>query len=137
MILVIPGKPIAKKRPRFARRGKFVTTYSDQETEEGKVLWEIRQQRNEKRFKGPISISLWFGMPIPKSTPRKRSQAMKNGFEQHIKKPDLDNLIKFYLDCMNQEVFEDDKQIIILRAEKRYTDEPRTEIKITEVEQCH
>jgi Holliday junction resolvase RusA-like endonuclease len=33
LLITIPGKPIAKKRPRFARRGKFVTTYNDQQTE--------------------------------------------------------------------------------------------------------
>ena len=128
MKITIPGKPIAKKRPRFARRGKFVTTYSDQETEEGKVLWEIRQQAPESRFKGPISINLWFGMPIPKSTPKKASQLMKNGNVPHIKKPDIDNLIKFYLDVMNGEVFEDDKQVYKLRAIKTYSEDPITEI---------
>jgi len=132
MKIIIPGRPIAKSRPRFARRGKFVTTYSDQETEEGKVLWEIRQQRPEKRFTGSISVDLWFGMPIPKSTSKRELQAMKNGFVPHIKKPDIDNLIKFYLDVMNQEIFEDDKQIFLISAEKRYSDNPRTEIIIVD-----
>jgi Holliday junction resolvase RusA-like endonuclease len=132
MKIIIPGKPIAKKRPRFARRGKFVTTYNDQETEEGKVLWEIRQQRKDKRFKGPLFIDIWFGMPIPKNTPKKRLQAILDGKEPHIKKPDLDNLIKFYLDVMNQEVFEDDKQIYSIWATKGYADNPRTEIRINE-----
>ena len=128
MKIIIPGRPIAKSRPRFARRGKFVTTYSDQETEEGKVLWEIRQQRPEKRFRGSISVDLWFGMPIPKSTSKKQRERMKKGFVRHIKKPDIDNLIKFYLDVMNDEVFDDDKQIVVISAEKEYSDNPRTEI---------
>ena len=132
MKIIIPGKPIAKKRPRFARRGKFVTTYSDQETEEGKVLWEIRQQRPKKLMEGPISIYLWFGMPIPKSTSKKRFQLMLKGNIRHTKKPDVDNLIKFYLDVMNNEVFEDDKQIFYLSAIKEYTKKPRTEIRIEE-----
>ena len=130
MKIIIPGKPIAKKRPRFARRGKFVTTYNDQETEEGKVLWEIRQQRPEKLFKGPISINLWFGMPIPKSTPKKRRQRLERGFILHTKKPDIDNLVKFYLDIMSGEVFEDDRQIVRLLAIKEYSNNPRSEIKI-------
>ena len=132
MKIIISGKPIAKKRPRFARRGKFVTTYSDQETEEGKVLWEIRQQRPEKPIETPISIYLWFGMPIPKSTPKKQIKAILAGNRQHTKKPDIDNLIKFYLDVMNSEVFIDDKQIYYLSAIKEYDEKPRTEIRINE-----
>ncbi len=130
MKIIIPGKPIAKKRPRFARRGKFVTTYSDQETEEGKVLWEIRQQRPKKLIEAPVSINLWFGMPIPKSTSKKRSQAMLSQNIQHTKKPDIDNLIKFYLDVMNGEVFKDDSQIYQVMGTKFYSDNPKTEIQI-------
>ena len=130
MKIIIPGKPIAKKRPRFARRGKFVTTYNDQETEEGKVLWEIRQQRPEKPIERPIAIHLWFGMPIPKSTSKKQIRAILERKAPHIKKPDIDNLIKFYLDVMNNEIFLDDKQIYYLTARKSYTKNPRTMIEV-------
>lgn len=130
MKIVIPGKPIAKARPRFARRGKFVITYSDQEIEESRVLWEIRQQRPEKPVSEPISITLWFGMPIPKSTSKKRRELMLTEKICHTKKPDLDNLIKFYLDVMNNEIFLDDKQIYFLTAFKEYAENPRTEIYI-------
>lgn len=131
MKIIIPGRPIAKRRPRFARRGKFVTTYSDQETKEGRVLWEIRQQRPEKLIERPISVYLWFGMFIPKSTSKKRTQLMLDGKIRHTKKPDLDNLIKFYLDVMNGEIFEDDKQIIKIKAVKEYSLKPETQILIT------
>lgn len=137
MRIIIPGKPVAKKRPRFARRGKFVTTYSDQETEEGKVLWEIRQQRPERLITGGLSVSLWFGMPIPKSTSKKRFQLMVNGNINHTIKPDLDNLVKFYLDVMNEEIYIDDKQIFSIIAIKQYAEKPRTEIFIYEKSMSH
>lgn len=130
--IIIPGKPIFKKRPRFARRGKFVTVYSDQETDEGKALWEIRQQRPEKLIDNHISVALWFGMPIPKSTSKKRSLLMSQGKIHHTKKPDIDNLIKFYLDVMNGEIYEDDKQIIDLYAAKGYSSSPSTWIVIAD-----
>jgi phage terminase large subunit GpA-like protein len=38
--ITIPGPPIAKKRPKFARRGKFVTTYNPQDSEEGR--WKVK-----------------------------------------------------------------------------------------------
>ena len=131
MKIVIPGRPVAKRRPRFARRGKFVTTYNDQETEEGKVLLEIRQQLKGERWKGPALVLIWFGMYIPKNTSLKKRRMMLSGEIKHTKKPDIDNMIKFYLDVMNMEVFNDDSCVYQLTAIKEYTDEPKTEIWIT------
>jgi len=132
----IPGKPIAKKRPRFARRGKFVTTYSDQETEESKVMFHIMQ--GIKKYsdilplpkKYAIEIECTFYMPIPKSTSKKRSMLMSENLIAHVKKPDIDNLLKFIKDCMNEIVYHDDSQITIVHAFKKYSDDPRTEISI-------
>lgn len=125
---LIPGKPIAKKRPRFARRGKFVTTYNDQETEEGRVLWEIKQQWKESPIEGPISISFGFFLPFPASASKKNVEKMLSGMIRATKRPDIDNYAKFYLDCLNQVVFKDDSQIWKIGAAKAYAKEPRTVI---------
>jgi len=131
MKITIPGKPIAKARPRFARRGKSVTTYKTQQTEEGRFLWHVYQQMgNQKPISGPISISLWFYMPIPKSTSKKQAGLMQDGKIHHTKKPDASNMIKFAEDVLNGIVFEDDRQIVDVMAWKRYSDKPRTEIVI-------
>lgn len=45
-------------------------------------------------------------------------------------KPDLDNLEKFYLDCLNETVYSDDKCVTELSSRKIYSDKPRTEIVI-------
>jgi len=134
MKIIIPGKPIAKKRPRFSRRGKFVVTYSAQKEVELEVSQVIQRQAPGCPIESPISIYLWFGMPIPKSTSKKQSQLMRGGFTSHAKRPDLDNLVKFYLYVMNDLVFKDDSQIFYLTAFKEYTDKPRTEIVVTETQ---
>jgi len=70
--LTIPGKPIAKKRPRFFRRGKFVGTYNEQQTEEGR--WQLMAQSQIKETVPtgtPIALVCMFYMPIPKSKQRK------------------------------------------------------------------
>ena len=127
-MIIIPGKPIAKKRPRFARRGKFVVTYSDQETEEGKVLFHIQQQWKEAPITGPITLKLFFAMPVPDSTSNKKKVAMIQDEIHHVKKPDLDNLIKFVKDCGNEIIWKDDSQIIELSAKKFYGENPSTVI---------
>lgn len=48
-------------------------------------------------------------------------------------KPDLDNLIKFYLDCGNGILWLDDRFIGQLTSSKWYDTEPRTVIKLEHV----
>lgn len=135
--LVIPGNPIAKKRPRFARRGKFVTTYNPQETEEGRfaiqAIQQIAHQDPGEPISGPISLRTRFDMPIPKSTSKKRATAMLCGNENHVKKPDLDNLLKFVKDCLNRIAWKDDSQVCMIEAYKRYSEHPKTIIEIEEI----
>ena len=131
--ITIPGPPIAKKRPRFARRGNFVTTYNAQETEESRVLWEIKRQHAGEPSKRPIALKVQFLMPIPKSSSKKKAEEMECGYIAHTKKPDLDNLVKFIKDVCNGTVWKDDAQIVYLEAEKFYSYEPQTIIKWEEV----
>ena len=127
LILKIPGKPISKMRPRFARRGKFVTTYNAQESEEGKFVCLMQSQ-----LKGhqpipagtPIKLTVIFYMPIPASMPKKKLKADV----QHTKKPDLDNLIKFVKDCANGVLWHDDSQVNNIQASKLYSFSPSTVI---------
>jgi Holliday junction resolvase RusA-like endonuclease len=55
---------------------------------------------------------------------------MENGVIAHIKKPDLDNLAKFFLDCSNKLLFNDDSQICELRAKKIYSSKPGTLVRL-------
>lgn len=130
----IKGNPIAKKRPRFARRGKFVAVINDQENEEGRFLWEVRQQyRGLPPLEGPLCVTIFFCLSIPGSTSKTKASLMATGEILPTKRPDLDNCIKFVLDCLNGEIWEDDKQITSLQAKKFYGPHSFTKIMITEV----
>jgi len=131
----IPGKPIAKQRPRFFRKGKFVGTYSEQVMEEGRWLLEAKSQIGDhKLFTGPISLKLNFIMPIPKSTSKKKLKRLAEN-PSHIKKPDLDNLIKFVKDCLNQFAWRDDSQVCRIEAHKGYGTKPETQLSVYEIEE--
>ncbi len=127
--VVIPGVPVAKARPRFVRRGRFVSAFNPQESAEGRWLWELRQliPAAWEPMDGPVYLSLEFVMPIPASVSKRRRASMEAG-EGHTKKPDLDNCVKFVLDCCNGLLWWDDKQIVRLSALKRYGAEPGTRI---------
>jgi len=129
--ITIPGKPIAKKRPRFARRGKFVQTYNCQETEEGRFMFSIMAQLPEgwQVVQGPVRLECLFMMPIPK-TSRKKALDMAMGNIRHTKKPDVDNCAKFLKDCCNGILWRDDSQVYSLYATKFYAENPQTVITV-------
>ena len=128
----VPGKPIAKKRPRFARRGNFVTTYNEQETEEGKFILLARQQIKEIAPVGaPVTLHCVFYFPIPKSTSKTKIREIENGRYAHVKKPDADNCLKFVKDCLNGVAWHDDSQVWTVTAAKVYGHEPATFLKIS------
>lgn len=133
MQIIIEGKPIPKKRPRFAKRGKFVTTYSAQKKEEEATKDILKREYGDYYpIKGAVYCKLLFYMPIPKSTSKKNRAEILEGRIKHTKKPDLDNLVKYINDCMNGIVFVDDSQIISSSEDKIYSDNPRTEIYVEE-----
>lgn len=113
----IPGTPIAKKRPRFSVRGGKPRTYSDQHTEEGIFLNHVRASLPPgfEPLQGPLSAEFEFWVPRPKShfgTGRNADRLKPSAPLFPTKKPDIDNLEKFALDCLNALAFVDDQQIV-------------------------
>jgi len=132
--IIIEGVPISKHRPRFARIGKGVRTYSDQGDDVCIVRDEAKGQV-ETKLTCPLSVFCVFKMPRPKShfgTGKNANILKKNAPHYHTTKPDIDNLVKFYLDCLNGIAWEDDKQIIYIQATKTYSEEPLTSVIIQE-----
>ncbi len=138
MILItfkVAGIPVPKGRPKFVRRGNFVSTYTPKTT----LQYEDLIADGAKRAMGlsePLETALevffYFSMPIPQSYSKKRTEACLKGLERPMKK-DLDNLIKSVADGMNNIVYKDDAQIVTLHATKVYGD-PYVEVMIKEAE---
>jgi Holliday junction resolvase RusA-like endonuclease len=59
---------------------------------------------------------------------------MLEGREQPTKRPDLDNCIKTIADSLNDIAYIDDSFIVEVTARKWWTEEPRVELKIEEIE---
>lgn len=76
-----------------------------------------------------LSVRLEFGISIPKSYTGKKREACLAGQIVPMKKPDIDNLVKAVLDALNGCMYEDDKQIIKVIAEKCYAGRPYVEVK--------
>ena len=127
--IVLPGKPIPKARPRFSRRGKYVATYNSQQAEVDICRIQIGNQYYDGPIEGPLSVLCWFDFERPKNhygTGKNIFKLKKSAPAKHIVKPDIDNLIKFYLDCANKILWKDDCQIVQILGFKRYVDEAET-----------
>lgn len=131
------GNPQGKKRPRFTRQGNYVRTYTDKETVSYENLVKLSFINSGcEKYVGeiPLKVEIDFYMSIPKSTSKKKYIKMLSNEIRPLKKIDLDNGIKIILDALNKVAFDDDKQVIEVSARKFYSDTPRTEVKICQME---
>jgi Holliday junction resolvase RusA-like endonuclease len=130
----IDANPVPKGRPRFRRTKTFITTYTPKKTLDFEEL--VRKHSKESMgptdlLETPISVYLYFRLPIPQSYSKKATEACLSGF-RHTKRPDLDNLIKTVLDGMNGVIYKDDSQITCLHCTKVYSNVPGVNILIKE-----
>lgn len=132
---IVPGQPYGKGRPRASSRGGFVRMYTPAAT----LAYEAEIARLAAIAKGdwpvmatPMSLRVIAHHAIPASWSKRKQQQALQG--QVIPgKPDLDNVAKAVLDALNGVVYEDDKQVIKLVAEKQYSFDPRVEVYVHEV----
>ena len=120
---MVEGTPVPKGRPRFARRGKFVSTYSPKNT----VEYETKVSESAKLAMGasepletPVGAYIYITLPVPASYSKKRTEACLSGQEKPTKKSDIDNYCKAIFDGMNGIVFVDDSLVVSLHATKVY-----------------
>ena len=137
MEITIPGRPIATARPRFYKRGNHVGVYSTQTTEAGRWVVLANSQVQGKITEVAVHLDMVFVLQRPKGhygTGRNAGK-IKDSAPRHPKgRPDIDNYIKFCMDCITSmgQVWKDDSQVVSMVAVKRYGENPRTEIEITE-----
>ena len=122
---VIPGTPIAKKRPRFVGHA-----WNSQGAQMDDTRWLLKKQSRALSLpipKGvPVSLKMLFVFPIPESWSKKK----KASPPPHTSKPDGDNVEKYYKDCMTKIIWHDDCQVNECSKRKEYGENPRTELTV-------
>lgn len=106
----IHGKPFAKQRPKFARRGKFVSAYTPKATVSfEQTVQAIGIQHFPEPLEGPVSLSVVAIFKPAKSwSQKRRAEALG---QWHTQKPDYDNIEKAVCDGLNRVAYSDDSQI--------------------------
>ena len=125
-----------KGRPRFARQGTFVKTYTDAKTltyEKSIQTYAKQAMGSTSPLIGAVAAYLHIGVPIPPSYSKTRQKACIEGLERPTKKPDIDNIVKAILDGMNGIVYLDDKQVVDLHLTKVYSSKEGIDIMVKEI----
>lgn len=129
----VPGTPVGKGRPRFARRGNFVSTYTPEKTAsfENLVKFYANQAMSGKKcIECQVEMQINIFMSVPASWSKKKAADALSGIIRPTVKPDADNVAKSISDAINEIVFKDDKQIVELQVRKFYAERARSEVSI-------
>lgn len=111
----VAGVPAPQGSMRGYNRGGHVVLTSDnpeQRPWRGRVGDEA-QKHFSTLITGPVVISALFVMPRTKSLPKRSTPA-------HIKKPDIDKILRATFDALKGIAYTDDAQVTEIHATKRY-----------------
>lgn len=78
---------------------------------------------------GSVALIITAFYKIPLSASKAAREKVLAG-ERPTKKPDLDNIVKIVMDGLNKTAYSDDKQVVILTAGKKYSDEPHVTVEV-------
>ena len=135
IMFTVYGEPVAKGRPRFAKRGNYVQTYTPVKTksyEDEVRLFATTAKGSGSTLEGSVSVFIYISFSVPQSYSKRKREACLSGETKHTKKPDLDNVAKAIIDGMNGIIFKDDSQIINLNVTKVYAEVGKVEVLVRE-----
>lgn len=133
----IPGQPVAKGRPKFARRGAHVVAYTPAKTASYENLVKLAATTamyGTQPTGAPVALSVTLNLQIPASWSKKRRAAAAAGSIYATKKPDADNVLKGIKDGCNGIVWTDDAQVVRIMIEKRYSETPSALVRVIAID---
>lgn len=136
MKVVILGEPQSQLRPRATRMGKGIRLYDPKKTADYKkyVREMAALQWKHRKLEGALHVKLNVFRPIQKSDSKKKQDKKLNHIIRPTVKADIDNYSKAILDSCNGILWVDDSQIVDLQASKFYSDNPRVEVEVRELD---
>lgn len=134
IVIHLPGKPVAKQTPRYARVwGRAKVAYKEPKTRAfEKALGEAAKlvMGNRQLLEGPLRFHMVASVPIPKSWPKWKQEKALKGNLYPTAKPDSSNYRKAAEDALNGIVYRDDAQIVLGQDCKVYSVNPSLRIEI-------
>jgi len=118
------GSPVAQGRGQIVKCGQFSKIKDPDKSKNWKQHVALIAQKYHQTplWSGPIAMELTFEFLKSKST--KKSDVWRD------KSPDIDNLQKGIFDALNKVIYEDDRQIVSVKAIKIYSVSPGVQVKL-------
>lgn len=137
--IVVEGEPVAQGRPRFSTRGGVMRAFDPPESRAYKEMVKLMamvRMSGEPMLEGPLSLSIKVFRSVPPSWSDKRKKMALAGEILPKTRPDLENYCKGATDALEGVVFKNDSQIVAHHEPfgKWYSDRPRMEIEVKEIE---
>lgn len=118
----IQFEPVSLKRHRHRLQGG---TYDPSKKEKDEFVKVIGNQLPEEKMSNPIKCQLRFYCKRPKNhykTGKKSNELKDSAPKYNTNSKDLDNMVKFVLDALNDKLYVDDCQIIEITCSKLYSE---------------
>ena len=135
----VPGSPIGQGRPKFSTINGHAVAYDPEKSRNYKAYVKLlaTQAMKEQGFTmidGPCCLDILACFEVPKSKSKKFKERALLGLERPTKKPDLSNIVKGIEDALNGLAYKDDSSIVFLSVAKCYSEVPRVEVILREIE---
>lgn len=124
-------KPIPQQRPRFTKVSSFTIAYDPQKKQKNIIRSCLKNVFNQSLIKNSIEIDFNFLFKLPTALSKNKKFEILD--MPHTQKPDIDNLVKFYLDCLVGVILCDDCIVYKITAVKRWALSDGVEIKLQSV----
>ena len=122
--------PVPASRPRVTR---FATFYGKKYTDFKSSMEMAVNDIQFVPFEGNVYAKLDFFVKIPISWPKKKKSSKEGKFCDN--NADIDNYCKAILDALNDIYYEDDRQVVMLRARMYWSNNPRIECEFMEIQE--
>ena len=127
------GNIVGKQRPRVnTYTGNIYTPNATKDYEEYIRQCFFLKYPKHKIIDSRVFVEIIAYSKIPENAKKADKDKMKKDELSPTKKPDIDNIAKIVLDAINKYVIKDDKQVTKISVEKRYSEESKLLIKISE-----
>lgn len=113
--IVVPGRPYAKKRPRFSRKIGRAFDPAENAVAEASI-GHLAVKHFPQPLAGPVAVEIVATFAIPASWSKRK--AAEHLHRPHCQKPDGDNLAKSVLDALNRIAWADDGQVYQISVRK-------------------
>ena len=129
-MVVVPGNPKGKQRPRMTKSGLVYTPKATKDAEmKIKVAYSMAAGGVPYPLEQPLKLILNVYYQLGQLKKKERQQALEAKIFP-TKKPDIDNVAKLVMDSCTGVAYEDDRQVVELVCKKYYSTRPRIEFEL-------